>query len=352
MLVSPRWALLPALVAGWLLLANPVSAITPQVKDDGGFFSAGTVAKADQTIREIKQRFNKDLVIETYKTPKMGADEVKKMTKEARERYYENWAKTRAEELSVDGILVIITKEPGHVQVGVGPETRKRAFTLGNKDELGRLLLNKFKEKQYDEGLLQGVQFVRTTLANNTQAGAGRNTGAPVQNQPQHKGAVGGGLLGGIGGFLCIGLLILGVLWLVFGLIRAFSGMGARGGYGGGGYGPGGGYGGGGGGGFMSGIMGGLFGAVAGNWIYNSFLGGHNTGFGGGASSAYGSDPGQDMGSRSDDGRDFSSSGGDFGDSGDSGGGGSDFGGGGGDFGGGVGGGGGDFGGGGGGGDF
>ena len=72
----------------------------------------------------------------------------------------------------------------------------------------------------------------------------------------------------GVGGWICLGLCVLLGVWLVIGIIRAFTG----GGGGGGGYGGGGG----GGGGFGSSLMGGLFGAMAGMWLYNSMFGGHH----------------------------------------------------------------------------
>jgi uncharacterized membrane protein YgcG len=348
---AARWVLVPALVAGWLTAAGPARAITPQVKDDASFFSPAAVKKADEVIREIKQRFNKDLVVETFKTvPANKVDQVKEMDQQARNRFFADWVAARARELDIDGVYVLICKQPSHIQVGVGPETRKRDFTLANRDELARSLLSKFKAKEFDDGLLQGVQYVRDTIAANRKVEGRRQQAHAPPPAGGHEGGRGGGF--NWAGLICPGLVILAVIWLVFGLIRAFSGMGARGGYGGGGYGPGGGYGGGGGGGFMSGLMGGLFGAMAGNWLYNSFLGGHSQGGGWGDSSAYGADQGAGPTYGSDEGRDFSSTGGDFGDGGDAGGGGGDFGGGGGDFGGGGGdwgGGGGDFGGGGGG---
>src|SRR5262249_18407975 len=118
---------------------------------------------------------------------------------------------------------------------------------------------------------------------------------------------------------VCPLLIVIGVVWLVIGLVRAFTGMGRGGapgapgqgavgpGYGAPGYG-----GGGGGGGFFSGLMGGLFGAVAGNWIYHSFFGGGGS-FAHGASSGYGGSSGVDDTLRSDEGRDFAGTGGDYG---------------------------------------
>jgi uncharacterized protein len=393
-----RWIWLP-LVLG-LSLGSSAFAIVPQVKDDGKFFSAEAVEKANRVIGEIEHQFHRDLVIETFATvPADKVDQVKGMDAKAREEFYHKWALERARSEQLNGVFVLITKEPKHIQAVVGDQTQRKAFTLHDRGRLVEGLTKAFKREAYDTGLLEAVDFVHKTMAENLGKKTSSTENLGTKTSSTHPGgiiatplghnqninhnlnhnaplAVGGG--GGMGWLIWIVLIGIG-LWIFFGILRgigrAIGGGGARpmppGGMpmGGGGYGYGGGYpgGGGGGGGFMSGLLGGMFGAAAGNWLYDSFRGG---GFGGGGGSRYfdGSNSGSsapvDDGSGgvdtsySDSGADYgdssqadSSGGGDFGGGDDSGGGG-DFGGGGGDFGGGggdFGGGGGDFGGGGGG---
>jgi uncharacterized protein len=376
-----------AVFAGWLAAAAPVSAmaVAPVIKDEGKFFSDEARGKADKQIREIHHEFGKDFLIETFAAvPADLAKDVDLEDKEARSKLFEKWAQERAREADVNGIYVLICKKPGHIQVEVGNHTREKAFTVKDRNELAKILVEKFHEKKFDEGLLDAVEFVAKRLKANgarsgvmvPQKGAEWGHGTPGVILGGHN--QGGGIMSmGLGGLLCTGLIILAGIWLVVGVFRALAGGGGnRGGYGPGGpggYGPGGGYapgyGGGGGGGFMSSLMGGLFGAAAGNWMYNSFFGGGHSSWGSSGpvnQGGYG-DTGYTGGSdasRPD--TDYSGTGGDFGGGddggggggggdfgGDAGGGGGDFGGGGGDFGGGgggdFGGGGGDFGGGGGG---
>lgn len=361
-------ALALAALAGWLAVAAPVSAaVAPVIKDDGKFFSDEAREKADRKIKEIYREYNKDLLIETF--PEVPADRAKDVDlkdKAARDTFFEEWAKDRAHEAEVNGIYVLICKTPPHLQVLVGNETQKRAFTRKDRDELAKILTGKFHDKDYDGGLAKAVDFVAERLKANGTGRGDRSSAISEWGQRRRTAAAvpgannqGGGFMGTLLGLVCFGLLILGALWLVVGVFRALTGGGGgyRGGYGPGGYGPGGyapGYGGGGGG-FMSSLLGGMFGAAAGNWLYNSFSGG------GGSHQSWGSSApppgdytggGADSGSRRD--TDYSGTGGDFGGDdggGGGGGGGGDFGGGGGDFGGGggdFGGGGGDFGGGGG----
>jgi hypothetical protein len=335
-----------AVLAGWLAAVAPVSAsaVAPVIKDDGKFFKDDARTKADEQIREIHREFNKDLLIETFPAvPEDLTKDVDMKDKTARNRFFEKWARDRARAADVNGIYILICKLPEHLQVEVGTHTLEKAFTIEDRNELSKKLLSDFREKKYDEGLLDAVDFVAKRL----KAHGVRSSAVPVG---------GGGMMEGLGGLLCVGVLVLAALWLVVGLFRAMTGGGNRGGYapGGGGYGPGYGGGGGGGGGFMTSLLGGMFGAVAGNWMYNSFFGGGSHMGGGGGFGNSGSVGGTDSSSQPD--TDYSGTGGDFGGDDGGGGGGGDFGGGdaggGGDFGGGggdFGGGGGDFGGGGGG---
>src|SRR5207245_2649483 len=110
-------------------------------------------------------------------------------------------------------------------------------------------------------------EYVRDTMNTNlskASTGAPRraNVPPPVRRAPAGDGGVGSGIMG----LICFGIVAALGIWLVIGLIRAFTGS-----MGGGGYGSGGGYGPvyGGGGGFMSGLMGGLFGAAAGSFLYD-----------------------------------------------------------------------------------
>ncbi|HYR57464.1 MAG TPA: hypothetical protein VEO95_02495, partial [Chthoniobacteraceae bacterium] len=181
-------------------------------------------------------------------------------------------------------------------------------------------MLARLRAKQYDDALLDAVNFVSSTMR--AHAGAAVHTGFTQTNQVRRASQP------SWGGIVPI-LIGLAVVWIVISIVRAlFRGSG---GYSGGpGMSP---MGGGGGGGFLSSMIGGIFGAAAGNWMYDRFFGGR------GESSYFGSQPetreridqgfsGQDTDySSSGDSFGGSSSGGGGGDSGggDSGGGGGDF---------------------------
>src|SRR5262249_25765873 len=185
----------------------------------------------------------------------------------------------------VSGVFVLISKKPTFLaDPVVGNETRKHLFTRENGTELGKTFLAKLKANDPDAALLEGVAYVRRVMSENYPATQKRRPGGQpggVVNQPGRvNNQRGGAPMEGnsIWGWGCAGIGVLLVVWLIFGLIRAFSGMGGgHGGYGGG---MGGGMGGGGGG-FFTGLLGGLFGAMAGSWIYNNFFGGHHSAWSG-----------------------------------------------------------------------
>ena len=311
------------IVAAMLLGTNVCRAAGSGVLDNGAFFSEQAKSDAAKVIGEMERTLHEDLAIETFK--EIPADlkaGVNVQDKTALGHLFEQWASRQFKQKGINGVYVLIVKEPAHLQISVGNNTQRQAFTLKDRDALSSLMRAKLHARQNDEALRDGANFVFATMKSHTNPRARTGTAAmPLSSQQAHPTQSSGG----IGGWLIPALVIGVVVWLVIGLFRALSGR-----MGGGsamGQAPGGG---GGGGGFLSSLVGGMFGAAAGMWMYDQFSSHGN--------SAYGSDRNdQNGGNAGDSGfsgqdTDSTSSGGDFGgDSGggDSGGGGGDFGGGG-----------------------
>jgi hypothetical protein len=359
---TPVAALVPL-----LLLASAASA---QVRDDARFFSPQTVARANETIDRVRQQYRKTVVVETYDAvPGNLQGDLQQL---GRDRFYAQWADNRMRSMSLDGLLILITKNPGRVQVGLGKATPDRTFTVSDREQVRKVLADNFRSQQYDAGLQQAMDFVYRRMGENagpeaTAGGRGAAT-SPPQSSPRGYGGVAGGANStpgrtsvppvatgrscGMGSMLCLIIGIVVVVMLVRGVFsrRSAGGAGYGGGYGGPGMPPpppGGVYGqpgygqpgyGGGGGGFGRGVLGGLLGGVLGSWGYNRMNrppGSGSTGFDTGTGDASaGGLPRTDPATFGGGGADYSSSGSDFGGGGGSdlggGGGGSDFGGGGG----------------------
>src|SRR5262249_1448026 len=118
-MISPtRWALIPALLIGWLVAVHSVRALDPEVKDAAGFFSPDVVKEANAEIKGIKQRHKKDLLIETFETVPMNRrKQVQTLKGEAREKVFIDWRRERMEQAKVNGIYILICKEPPHLQI-------------------------------------------------------------------------------------------------------------------------------------------------------------------------------------------------------------------------------------------
>ena len=301
------------ILAVMLLGTNVCRAAGSGVLDNGAFFSEQAKSDAAKVIGEMERTLHKDLAIETFK--EIPADlkaGVNMQDKTALSHLYEQWALKQAKQKGVNGVYLLLVKEPSHLHAVVGNETQRQAFTLKDRDALLNLMLAKLRVHQNDEALRDGVNFVSATMKSH--AGNRTHTGTapvPVTSRPAQSS-------GSSTGWLIPAIVIGVVVWLVIGLFRALSGR-----MGGGaamGQAPGGG------GGFLSSLVGGMFGAAAGMWMYDQFFSNH------GSNSAYGSDrndqTGGDSGFSGQD-NDYTSSGSDFGgDSGGDSGGGSDSGGG------------------------
>ena len=276
------------------------------IRDNGGFFSESAKSEATRKLSEIEQKYKKDLVIETFKEiPEEIKQAVDLTDKAAMNRLFEQWTVKQAKQQRVNGVYILLTKEPAHIQIVVGNDTQNKAFTLMDRDNLASLMLSKLRKKQYDEALLDGVNFVFKTMAGHeTPSNRSNNvsfssSGTPAKGGPtEHANPW---------VWIVIAVIGIGAIWLIMGIVRAV--MGGRSSTAGSGMTPG--YGGGG---VFSSLLGGMFGAAAGMWLYDQFSGNHGNAWGADQDNRVGGSTGfsgQDT--------DYSGAGGDFG--GDSGGG-------------------------------
>ncbi len=318
---------LPALAAT-LLLGTAGARAAGGIQDDGAFFSEFAKVNATGTINNVATRLHKDITVQTFAAvPEDMKSTVLLADKDATNRGFSQWAEQLARSKKVNGVFIMLVKQPAHLQVVVGTDTQRQAFTLADRATLVQRMLGELKQKKNDDALIDAVNFISTTMSAHRSSGAAPITSRAHATQQS--------------GTSWMSIIVIAVLvWLGFnlvrGLLRAMSGGGggAAGGVGGMGqpsYG---------GGGFLQNMMGSMFGAAAGMWMYDHFLGSNSSAasFGpehtdtqnpDGGFSGTDTDYSSSGGSFSDDsGGGF---GGGFGGGGDSGGGG-DFGGGGGDF--------------------
>lgn len=306
---------LPALAATLLLGTVGARAAAGGIQDDGAFFSEFAKVNATGTINDVASRLHKDIAVQTFATvPEDMKASVLTADKATANRGFSQWAEQLARSKKVNGVFIMLVKQPAHLQVVVGTDTQRQAFTLADRATLVQRMLGQLRQHKNDDALIDAVNFISTTMQSHRSGAA-----SPLSSSRAHASQQ-----GGTSWLPTIGIVLL--IWLGFSLIRGlFRSMSGGGGVGGLGqpYGSGGG-------GFFQNMLGSMFGAAAGMWVYDQFFGSHN--------SAYGAPPtdmsSHDAGYTGTD-TDYTSSGGSFGDDsgggfdsgGDSGGGG-DFGGG------------------------
>jgi uncharacterized protein len=328
------------------------------ITDNGHFFSAQAIREGEDIIRRNTGHPHSEIRVITV--PSVPDELQGDLKSQGKDPFFEHWANDLFKRDRVDGVIILICKNPSHIQIEQGDHTREKIFRDADRRELLAKMLPAFKAKQFDQGVVDGLTFIRQREA--------ANAGAPTPNQPPAPTAS----HIPIAGFVCLGIVALVVVFLIIGIANRNRNYG--GGYGApppGGYPPGysgpgysggpgygGGYGGGGGSGFGKGFLGGLLGGAVGAWGYDKLSGRENNpgtgqgpyvpGAGGGSTlpdssdqpdtTSYGSggDFGDSSSSSGPESTSSDSGGGDFGGGGDSGGGdfggGGDSGGGGGDF--------------------
>ncbi|HYF49065.1 MAG TPA: TPM domain-containing protein [Planctomycetota bacterium] len=243
-------SLLPFLILALAFTRVADATEASHVRDEGKFFSADAIKKAETQLAELKARSQRSLMVETYEaipSSKTGYEPAKK------EEFFAAWGRERLSSTKERGILVLICREPTYLYVA------ENSLTKEDRSKLTAQLLESFKKKEYDQGLASAVEFAETHLggkrpvesagsssASAAPAPASTATSAPTQSPSSPWGTI-----------IVIAVAVLGFLF-VLALFRSMAGGGM----------------GGGGGGFFSGLMGGIAGAFLGNWLYNSFSGG------------------------------------------------------------------------------
>src|SRR5438105_3606355 len=140
------------------------------IEDGARFFSPAAIAEGNRIIEEIHRetRPPKDVAVVTVTKLGSGVGSAKELAEHVfRDR-------------SMDGLLIFAVKEPGRLEVIVGRRTDER-FTAADRDELVRVMLDRFKRKEFDGGLHAGLLFARQKLVAAFPAGGDRPAarGAP-----------------------------------------------------------------------------------------------------------------------------------------------------------------------------
>jgi uncharacterized membrane protein YgcG len=301
-----------SIVLGVLIVVASAAPVAAQrVRDEGQFFSPDTVARVESQLNDLQRQSGRQVIVETYaEAPAAIGPSVDLADRSIRAKAFEQFGQARAKQIGAD-VYVLVNRSPSHLRVVERNDLQKEVLPAADRDRVAQAMLSAFGNKQYDQGLTNGVAAIGQALMTTQRGGAtpaaagDARPGAPAAapgsssrdfepkgSSPTATKSNGGGGGFGMGTWL---LLIVGG-FILFRIVKGFLNRGqrgqqnnpyARGGFGGaagnpqqqqgpynqqGGYGqqaPGG-FGGGGGGfgrGMMGGVLGGVLGSVLGSRI-------------------------------------------------------------------------------------
>jgi hypothetical protein len=151
---------------GCLALVGTAAASSLPIRDQAKLFSRAALSEAGDALQGIREQFDKSLVIETYPSVSW----ISRLTHnlkgtQARENFFADWAKRNAKRAGSSAIYVLICKAPApiHIEVVVGRDVAPY-FSPKDSAQLHDLLQSRFREGQYDGGLLSSIRFVQSTL--------------------------------------------------------------------------------------------------------------------------------------------------------------------------------------------
>jgi len=157
---------LALLVTGLLIPGSAWAVYPPPIKDDGKFFSREGLDKANLKIRQIYEKYKKDVIIETMAG--LTADQEKKMAEDGKNPFFARIAREKSVNQGLNGIYVLILRKPQHLQVHMDPETQKKVFSVTNRKEMIGKISEQFRDSSFDAGLLEGLDYIESTLKSNS----------------------------------------------------------------------------------------------------------------------------------------------------------------------------------------
>ena len=147
-------ATLIALVAPAIVAEQSDLAIT----DGGKLFRNDAAQRALRVNRQIVEFFGKEVLIETF--DHIPDNKASKFKAQGKEKFFAEWSDEIGRQRRVNGIVILIVREPGHLQIGVGNKTQQKLFTVKDRDDLRDLMLEHMRARRFDQALVQGMQFI------------------------------------------------------------------------------------------------------------------------------------------------------------------------------------------------
>jgi uncharacterized protein len=125
--------------------------IFSEVIDTAGMFSPSVVSSQNFKLSELKSKFKKELIIETFEELN-GANA-------------ENLALEKAKARKVNGVYVLISKKEKRIVIQVGNQTKNLIGSF-ETSTLKAKFIEEFKAKNFDRGLVSSVDYYSSIFEN------------------------------------------------------------------------------------------------------------------------------------------------------------------------------------------
>src|SRR5262245_26776500 len=149
------------------------------VEDNGKLFSDAGVTRAKEDFaRGVHSKTGRQVTVETLATLPAAQNEkwkeIDRKDQSAVERFWAEFAKSEAKVDNAHGIYVLISWDPGHVEVLADEEMRRKGFDESKKRELRDILVKAMREAKSkpaaeqtpirDKALLSAVEYLEKNL--------------------------------------------------------------------------------------------------------------------------------------------------------------------------------------------
>lgn len=152
-----------------------IAAVEPRVYDNAKLFSDNAIHQGDDILSRIQKDYDKDVVVETF--PAIPESMRDQFTRQDRRAFFESWLRSRARHYGVNGVFILICRDPGRLELEPGFKTRQEVFTLADRDDAVKLIADDFRKKEFDRGLIEGLELIDQRI--------GRNLGNGPESQTQ-----------------------------------------------------------------------------------------------------------------------------------------------------------------------
>jgi hypothetical protein len=165
------WSCLAVLLAvSAALVPVPALAEVPAPKDEAGFFSADALQRATERVKGFETKYQLPVLVETFAAiPDEKKADVDLLDIRAREKLFAEWGRERLKTPGLDGVGILLCKEPAYVFIALGEQTRQTRLTPGDRRTLVSLMINRLVDRRYDDALFGALDFIEDRVELNLQ---------------------------------------------------------------------------------------------------------------------------------------------------------------------------------------